>query len=136
MGKPSEQYPYVVLCALAGGVLFALLSLPVRFMVGGNSFMPISFLSPIIVGCASGFLLGRAFYRIKSLNRKLQNRVNTLEKILPICSECKKIRLPDSDPNDRKSWVQMEVYISERTGSAFSHGLCPDCHDRLIKELN
>ena len=51
-------------------------------------------------------------------------RIGSLESILPICAWCKKIR----DKDDR--WQQMETYISEQTGSAFSHGMCPDCETR------
>lgn len=47
--------------------------------------------------------------------------VKRLEALLPICAECKKIR------DERGGWQQMEVYIGKRTGSQFSHGLCPDC---------
>lgn len=48
-------------------------------------------------------------------------QVRQLEEILPICSYCKKIR------NDKNYWQQIELYISEKTGSEFSHSICPDC---------
>ena len=44
-----------------------------------------------------------------------QRQVRQLEELLPICSYCKKIR------DDQNYWQQMEGYISERTGSDFSH---------------
>ncbi len=53
-------------------------------------------------------------------------QVRQLEEMLPICSYCKKIR------DDQNYWQQLEGYISERTGSDFSHSICPDCHTRVI----
>ena len=57
-------------------------------------------------------------------------QVRQLEEMLPICSYCKKIR------DDQNYWRQLEGYISERTGSDFSHSVCPDCYQRvLVPEL-
>jgi DNA-binding response OmpR family regulator len=53
-------------------------------------------------------------------------QVRQLEELLPICSYCKKIR------DDQNYWQQMEGYISERTGSDFSHSVCPDCYTRVV----
>jgi phosphoserine phosphatase RsbU/P len=53
-------------------------------------------------------------------------QVRQLEEMLPICSYCKKIR------DDHNYWQQLEGYISERTGSDFSHSVCPDCYQRVV----
>jgi response regulator RpfG family c-di-GMP phosphodiesterase len=53
-------------------------------------------------------------------------QVQQLEEMLPICSYCKKIR------DDRNYWQQLEGYISERTGSDFSHSVCPDCYKQVV----
>lgn len=53
-------------------------------------------------------------------------QVRQLEEMLPICSYCKKIR------DDQNYWQQIEGYISERTGSDFSHSVCPDCYRRVV----
>ncbi len=53
-------------------------------------------------------------------------QVRQLEEMLPICSYCKKIR------DDQNYWQQLEGYISERTGSDFSHSVCPDCYKRVV----
>lgn len=55
--------------------------------------------------------------------------VKTLEGILPICSNCKKIH----DDNDK--WVQIEVYVRDRTSAEFSHGICPECLSKVYMEL-
>jgi hypothetical protein len=54
-------------------------------------------------------------------------RIAQLESLLPICMVCKKIRKPNANPELDESWQTMELYINERTGSQFSHGLCPAC---------
>ena len=69
----------------------------------------------------------RYLFKIKTLNKALQQRVKTLESILPICSYCKKIRKPKTDSKDPNSWQHLESYITDRTASQFSHGICPDC---------
>jgi len=61
--------------------------------------------------------------RVESALRATRNRVRTLEGIIPICIFCKKIR------DDRDSWQQLEIYISEHSEAEFSHGICPACFE-------
>jgi DNA-binding response OmpR family regulator len=67
--------------------------------------------------------------RLRVAERILQfaTQVRLLEELLPICSYCKKIR------DDQNYWQQMESYINERTGSEFSHSVCPDCVVRVVQ---
>jgi response regulator RpfG family c-di-GMP phosphodiesterase len=53
-------------------------------------------------------------------------QVQQLESFIPLCSYCKKVR------DDKNYWSQIESYINTRTGSQFSHGVCPDCYDRVL----
>jgi PAS domain S-box-containing protein len=57
------------------------------------------------------------------------DEVKTLRGILPICSNCKKIR------DDKGFWNQVDQYISDHTEAEFSHGLCPNCAKELYPEL-
>ena len=57
--------------------------------------------------------------------------INTLERIMPICAYCKKIREPPTPPEKQESWTAVEAYITTRSHSTFSYGLCPGC----VKEL-
>jgi hypothetical protein len=72
------------------------------------------------------FVAGLAF-AVAAITRRLTTRVAELESLLPICSFCKRIRTPNTDPEKQASWETVEHYIHTRTGSQFSHGLCPDC---------
>lgn len=53
-------------------------------------------------------------------------QVRQLEEIIPICGYCRKLR------DDQNYWSQVEEYIGKQTGSSFSHGVCPDCYDKVI----
>jgi CheY-like chemotaxis protein len=53
-------------------------------------------------------------------------RIQKLESFIPICSYCKKVR------DDHNYWQRIESYINERTGSEFSHSVCPDCYTTEI----
>ncbi len=56
-----------------------------------------------------------------------QHRVRRLEGILPICASCKRIR-------DGGAWQSVERYVAARSDAEFSHGICPDCAERLYPE--
>jgi len=68
----------------------------------------------------------RVAERILAFNRQ----VRQLGELLPICAYCKKIR------DDGTYWKQFESYIQEHTGSNFSHGVCPECFEQQLQELD
>ncbi len=57
---------------------------------------------------------------------RFATQLRQLEAFLPICAYCKKIR------DDHNYWEQIECYINARTGTDFSHSVCPDCYQRNI----
>ena len=75
-------------------------------------------------------------FAVLLLNKRKQLKsavihIDKLEKILQICSKCKKVRTPDSPSEKKESWVQIESYIEKRSESKFSHGICPTCAEEL-----
>ena len=60
--------------------------------------------------------------------RQALEHIKTLRGIVPICMSCKKIR------DDQGYWNQLELYISKHTEAEFSHGICPECMDKLYPE--
>jgi len=58
---------------------------------------------------------------------KFTSEIKQLQTLLPICSYCKKIR------NDSNYWRQIETYITETTGSSFTHGICPTCYEDIVR---
>ncbi len=57
---------------------------------------------------------------------RFATQVRQLEAFLPICGYCKKIR------DDQNYWQKIESYINARTGTDFSHSICPDCYSRIV----
>ena len=62
--------------------------------------------------------------------KKARDEVKVLGGLLPICAECKKIR------DDQGFWQRVEVYIKERSDAEFTHGICPECIEKLYPTLN
>lgn len=58
--------------------------------------------------------------RVDEIQRALE-RVHALERLLPICMYCKRVR------KDPTYWQEIDEYIHLQTGTDFSHGICPDC---------
>jgi len=65
---------------------------------------------------------------IKELQEALA-KVKTLSGLLSICASCKKIR------DDKGYWNQIETYIRDHSQAEFSHGLCPDCLEKLYPDI-
>jgi hypothetical protein len=70
----------------------------------------------------------------EEIQKKLEDALSkTLSKFIPVCAHCKKIRVEDSDPEEQQSWVHIESYISNKTSSQFTHGICPECMKKLYE---
>jgi hypothetical protein len=67
--------------------------------------------------------------RIRELEAAL-GEVNRLQGLLPICSYCKKVR------NEENYWQQVESYLSSHSEVKLTHGVCPDCYARMMKEMD
>lgn len=48
---------------------------------------------------------------------------------MPICAGCKKIR------DDSGYWQSVEGYLQSNTEINFSHGICPECTEKLYPEF-
>jgi len=78
--------------------------------------------------------------RVLELEKNLQTKVTalqealhqvrTLKELLPICMYCKRVR------DDSDYWHQIESYIHSHTGTDFTHGICPDCFQRMSDQLS
>lgn len=64
--------------------------------------------------------------RVRELEEALA-QVKKLEGLLPICSYCKRVR------DDHDYWQQVESYVAARSEASFSHGICPDCHEKHVR---
>jgi len=55
--------------------------------------------------------------------------IKVLKGLLPICMYCKKIR------DDGDYWHQIESYIHEHTEAGFTHSICPECRETIVKPM-
>ncbi len=71
----------------------------------------------------------QVFARIRVAERilNLQIEVNTLTDLITICCYCKSIR------DDKNYWQQVESYIARFSNVRFSHGICPDCYEKISR---
>lgn len=79
-------------------------------------------------------LLNAANVQLEHKVLELQNamgHIKRLEGLVPICMNCKKMRIEGHDPKDQTAWIPLEKYISERTDASLTHGLCPECAKKL-----
>jgi DNA-binding response OmpR family regulator len=75
--------------------------------------------------------------RVVQLQRSLSTRVteleealahvNRLERLLPICAQCKRIQSDDD-------WHDLEGFLASNAGVRFSHGACPVCAERWLQD--
>ena len=81
----------------------------------------------VLVGARVVTLQQELTDRVTQLEEAM-SRIKQLQKLLPICASCKKIR------DDQDSWHPLDVYISDHSEVKFSHGICPNCVRELYPE--
>ena len=125
----------VYLLAILSGI-----SWYVSDLLNGMQYLDISYdIWNNFVRISAFFVIGIAVMQIRTLLEKerkdtsdLRNafsEIKRLKELLPICSYCKKIR------DDNGYWHQIEVYIAENSDAQFSHGACPECAGKVMKEM-
>jgi hypothetical protein len=57
-----------------------------------------------------------------------QQLAKALDEFIPLCMGCKNVRIDDGP------WQSLEGYLTNRTGTQVSHGVCPDCLPRLYPD--
>ena len=104
------------------------------FQVGGVDFITKPFQAEEVLARVKAHLTIQKLYKdLAAKNEKLENaldEVKTLQGIVPICSMCKSIR------DDTGYWQKVEMYVSERVGTRFSHSYCPSCLKKEMKQLD
>lgn len=61
--------------------------------------------------------------------RQLLRRLHHLEEFLRVCSWCRKV-CHDGE------WLGMEDYFNSRFDTKTTHGMCPDCLQKKMKEIS
>lgn len=102
------------------GAIFAVVLPLIRY---GFSFLRDApwpdFVSVINMGIRAAVLLGGAWMIARTV--KQQRRIKTLERLLPICAWCGKIR------DEAKAWQRLDTFLAAHTDLAFTHTICAEC---------
>lgn len=56
------------------------------------------------------------------------DHIRTLGELLPVCSNCKSVR------DDKGYWQAVDRYITSHTDTKISHGICPECIQKLYPQ--
>jgi ligand-binding sensor domain-containing protein len=92
----------------------------------------------LVIAALAALLVGAPLLRMRrlraharELDRRVQEAISELKVLsgmLPICAWCKKVR------DDQGYWNRIEAYLAARTDAQFTHGICPDCQQRVAQE--
>lgn len=64
--------------------------------------------------------------------RTANARIRTLSDMLPICPDCRRVRVGEEIPE----WKTVETYLAETQELQLSHALCPECSARHFPEFH
>jgi hypothetical protein len=56
------------------------------------------------------------------------SRLSYLESFLHVCAWCRKI-----EHDDR--WLSLEAHFARKTGGKVSHGICPECSMKVMRQV-
>jgi sigma-B regulation protein RsbU (phosphoserine phosphatase) len=126
---PTATPPYLILLTARSGKSDVVAGLD----AGANDYLAKPFETTelrarVRVGAQILELQGNLRTPVNDLEAAL-SQVKQLQGLLPICSYCKKIR------DEQNYWQRVESYLTDHTDVHFSHGICPDCYERVAAEL-
>lgn len=133
MKKPHKRFvsKQVITCEIMAFLFIVLIIwldeiLDIPHILFGASQTPINWIESLF----ESIIIAVVGVIIIYITSKLFQNMKYLEGILPVCASCKKIR------DDKGSWNNIEDYVRERSEAEFSHGICPECAEKLYPEFN
>jgi phosphoserine phosphatase RsbU/P len=112
-GQAAQEYTYVILLTALDAKAHYLTAID----AGVDDFLSKPF-DPDLIGARL-----RVAERILGLRR----HVDQLEKLLPICMYCKKIR------DGAGQWVRVEDFLRRETSRQITHGICDHCYTTVAR---
>ncbi len=86
----------------------------------------------ILKPCEMDELLYRISRCIKTL--ELNRKIKLYEKLLRVCCACNKIFDGIGKEPGTGGWIPMEAYLGKKANIEFTHGYCPECYEKTMKE--
>jgi hypothetical protein len=97
----------------------------------------------LLIAFGLAYLLNHIIYeyvaQLQQKNREIESQnavltqklheIKILQEMLPICAQCKKIRDKDNQ------WHQIEYFLRDNAKVVFTHGYCPECAEKIQKDL-
>lgn len=124
--KRNDRIIYIILLTARGGtadVVTGLASGAADYVV--KPFKPAELRQRVLAGERIVHLEISLREKIDELQESL-DKVNKLEKIIPICAWCKKVR------SDDEYWENVETYLKQYTNTTVTHGVCPECREKIL----
>ena len=127
---PGFELVYVILLTSRGGKE----DLSYGLAAGANDYItkpfdPVELVARVRVGERMAKLQSSLAARVTEVEAALAH-VQRLQGLLPICSYCKKVR------NEANYWEQVESYLGSHSDLDFTHSICPQCTEKMMKELD
>ncbi len=67
--------------------------------------------------------------------KEMQRKIKLYEDILPVCSNCRKIRDDEGCEHGAGEWFTMEQYFHHKMNIKSTHGVCPDCREKAMTKF-
>ena len=127
---PGFELVYVILVTSRGGKE----DLSYGLAAGANDYItkpfdPVELQARVRVGERMVRLQRSLAARVTEVEAALAH-VQRLQGLLPICSYCKKIR------NEANYWEQVESYLGAHSDLDFTHSICPQCTEKMLREVD
>jgi DNA-binding response OmpR family regulator len=127
---PGFELVYIILVTSRGGTE----DLSYGLAAGANDYItkpfdPVELQARVRVGERMVRLQRSLAARVTEVEAALAH-VQKLQGLLPICSYCKNVR------NEANYWEQVESYLGTHSDLDFTHSICPQCTEKMMKEID
>jgi hypothetical protein len=84
--------------------------------------------SPGEWGCAGFLTMGVALLGACAVFPVYRQRSGARRRAVTVCSYCRKVQV------NERAWDRMETFFSTHLHATLSHGVCPDCGERVMRD--